>query len=94
MKEGNHDLVICNSSQWSASLLKDSYRFSQYPRCMADNIEVILVEDHEKYSISIDKVRGFDVEFSEDRTKPTGHTCLGSSKISYLIHNNLHIIQC
>jgi len=41
---------------------------------MADNIEAIPVEEHEKYSLRVDKARGFDVEFSEDRTKPTGHT--------------------
>lgn len=64
MEEGHHDLVICNGSQWSASLLKDSYRFSPCPRCMADNIEVIPVEDHEKYSLSINKVRGFDVNLA------------------------------
>lgn len=31
---------------------------------MADNIEVILIEDHEKYSLCINKVTGFDVNLA------------------------------
>lgn len=53
MRKKYRDLVICNSCQWSASLLMDSYTFSKCPRCMADNIEVIPVEDYEKYNISV-----------------------------------------
>ena len=36
---------------------------------MADDIKVIPVEDYEKYSLSINKDRGIDVEFSDDRTR-------------------------
>jgi hypothetical protein len=36
---------------------------------MADNIEVIPVEDYEKYNISVNKIRGIDVEFSDDRIR-------------------------
>jgi len=36
---------------------------------MAHNIEIIPVEDYEKYSISINKIRGIDVEFSDDRIR-------------------------
>jgi hypothetical protein len=36
---------------------------------MADNIEIIPVEDYEKYSISINKIRGIEVEFSDDSAK-------------------------
>jgi predicted RNA-binding Zn-ribbon protein involved in translation (DUF1610 family) len=61
------DLVVCNSCQWSASLLMDSYEFSQCPQCMSDNIEKIPVDDYEKYSINVDKVRGIEVEFKDDR---------------------------
>jgi hypothetical protein len=35
---------------------------------MADNVEVIPVEDYEKFSLNIDRVRGINVEFSDDRT--------------------------
>ena len=47
----------------------DSYKFSKCPNCMADNIEVIPVEDYEKYNISVNKIRGIDVEFSDDRIR-------------------------
>jgi peptide subunit release factor 1 (eRF1) len=69
MRREYRDLVICNSCQWSASILMDSYIFSKCPKCMADDIEVIPVEDYEKYSLSINKDRGIDVEFSDDRTR-------------------------
>jgi hypothetical protein len=36
---------------------------------MSDNIEVIPVEDHERYSFNINKIRGIEVEFSNERTK-------------------------
>ena len=35
---------------------------------MSDNIEIILVEDYEKYSFNINK-SGIDVEFSDDRIR-------------------------
>jgi hypothetical protein len=34
---------------------------------MSDKIELGPVEDYEKYSISINKLRGIDVEFSDER---------------------------
>jgi Zn finger protein HypA/HybF involved in hydrogenase expression len=67
MRKEYRDLVICNSCQWSASLLMDSYKFSKCPKCRADNIEIIPVEDCEKYGFNINKIRGIDVEFSDDR---------------------------
>jgi hypothetical protein len=36
---------------------------------MSDNIEIVPVEDYEKYSLDINRMRGVDVEFSDDRTK-------------------------
>jgi hypothetical protein len=45
------------------------YTFSKCPNCMADNIEVIPVEDYEKYNISVNKIRGIDVEFSDDKIR-------------------------
>ena len=69
MRKEYRDLVICNSCQWSASLLMDSHTFPRCPKCTSDNIEVIPVEDHEKYSFNINKIRGIDVEFSDDRAK-------------------------
>lgn len=62
MRKEYRDLVICNNCQWSASLLTDSHIFFKCPKCMADNIEIIPVQDYEKYSISISKIRGIDVE--------------------------------
>jgi hypothetical protein len=35
---------------------------------MSDNIEKIPVDDYEKYSINVDKIRGIEVEFSDERT--------------------------
>lgn len=70
MRKEYRDLVICNSCQWSASLLMDSYTFSKCPKCMADNMEVIPVEDCENYILNIHKDRGIDVKFSNDKTRP------------------------
>jgi hypothetical protein len=36
---------------------------------MAEDIEIVPVEDYEKYSLNIHKARGIDVEFSDDRAK-------------------------
>jgi len=36
---------------------------------MSENIEVIPVEDHERYTFNIDKIRGIEVEFSDERTR-------------------------
>jgi hypothetical protein len=69
LRKEYRDLVICNSCQWSASLLMDSYSFSRCPRCAADNIEIIPVEDYEKYNFSINKIRGIEVEFSDDKIR-------------------------
>ena len=69
MRKEYRDLVVCNSCQWSASLLTDSYTFSKCPKCMVDNIEIIPVEDYEKYSFNINKIRGIEVEFSDARVK-------------------------
>jgi hypothetical protein len=38
---------------------------------MTDRIDVIPVEDYEKYSLNINKTRGIDVEFSDDRIRST-----------------------
>ena len=69
MRKEYRDLVICNSCQWTASLLMDSYTFSKCPMCMADNIEVIPVEDYEKYILNVQEDRGIDIEFTDDKTR-------------------------
>jgi Zn finger protein HypA/HybF involved in hydrogenase expression len=69
MRKEYRDLVICNSCQWSASLLMDSHTFSKCPKCMSDNIEVIPVEDHERYNFNINKIGGIEVEFSDERAR-------------------------
>jgi hypothetical protein len=50
-------------------MLMDSYLFSKCPECMSDNIEVIPVEDFERYSFKINKIRGIDIEFSDERIR-------------------------
>jgi hypothetical protein len=47
----------------------DSFTFSSCPRCGADNIEIIPIEDYEKYSFNINKIRGIEVEFSDERIR-------------------------
>jgi hypothetical protein len=69
LRKEYRDLVICNSCQWSASLLIDSFTFSGCPRCGADNIEIIPIEDDEKYSFYINNTRGIEVEFSDERIR-------------------------
>jgi hypothetical protein len=49
----------------------DSYLFSACPKCMSDNIEVIPVEDFERYSFNINKIRGIDIEFNDERIRST-----------------------
>ena len=36
---------------------------------MSDNIEIIPVKDYEKYSFNINRIRGIDLEFNDDRTR-------------------------
>ena len=52
-------------------MLMDSYLFSKCPKCMSDNIEVIPVEDSERYSFNINKIRGIDIEFNDERIMST-----------------------
>ena len=66
MRKEFRDLVICNNCQWAASLLMDSHTFVKCPNCITDNIEIVPVQDYEKYSISINKIGGVGVEFSDD----------------------------
>jgi predicted RNA-binding Zn-ribbon protein involved in translation (DUF1610 family) len=55
------NFVVCKSCHWLASLLEDAYIFSQCPQCGGDNIEIIPVDNNEKYSLNIDKGRGIDI---------------------------------
>ena len=47
----------------------DSFTFSRCPKCSTNNIEIIPVEDYEKYNFNINKIRGIEVEFSDDRIR-------------------------
>ena len=47
----------------------DSHTFSKCPKCLADNIELISVEDHERYNFNINKIGGIEVEFSDERAR-------------------------
>ena len=62
MRKEYRQCIYVNSCQWSTSLLMDSYIFSKCPMCMADNMEVIPVEDYEKYILNVQEDRGIDVE--------------------------------
>ena len=61
------DLVICNGCLWSASLLKGSRGFIICPVCRRTELELTPVDDFESYLLKIDKRRGLDIEFSDDR---------------------------
>jgi Zn finger protein HypA/HybF involved in hydrogenase expression len=56
MRKEYRDLVICNSCQWAASLLIDSYAFSKCPKCMSDNIKIVPVEDDRTKTTQITKI--------------------------------------
>jgi hypothetical protein len=60
-------LVICNGCFWSASLLEGSSGFSICPVCRKTELEVTPVDDFESYLLNIDKRRGLDIEFSDER---------------------------
>lgn len=60
----NRDLVICNNCLWSVSLLKGSRVFDRCPMCNDMKIEVIPVQDYEKYKLSRSKKTGLSVEFT------------------------------
>jgi hypothetical protein len=49
---------------------------------MSDNIEIIPVEDYEKYSFNINK-RGIDVEFSDNRIRSKTRQLIFFLKLSY-----------
>ncbi|HEY7695636.1 MAG TPA: hypothetical protein VH797_06040 [Nitrososphaeraceae archaeon] len=59
----NRDLIICNDCLWSVSMLKGSKIFDRCPMCNGLKIEVIPVEDYEKYKLSKSHKRGLSVEF-------------------------------
>jgi hypothetical protein len=45
----------------------DTYKFSRHLECNGNTIETIPVDDNEKYSLSIDKRWGTDIEFEIDK---------------------------
>ncbi len=47
------DLVICNSCLWAGSLLRGSRGFMICPACGNNSLDVIPVNDYEKYSINV-----------------------------------------
>ncbi len=65
----SRDLLICNNCFWAASLLKDSYS-STFPVCPIygkREIEIIPVSDYEYYKMNINKRKGIDIEFLNEK---------------------------
>jgi 4-hydroxy-3-methylbut-2-en-1-yl diphosphate synthase IspG/GcpE len=60
--EEYRDLVICSSCLWAASLLKGSHGFAACPACGNISLEVIPVNDYEKYTISI-RNKSVEIDF-------------------------------
>jgi Zn finger protein HypA/HybF involved in hydrogenase expression len=60
----NRDLVICNNCLWAVSLLKGSHKFYRCPLCNGKNLEVIPVEDYERYKLEVNQKRGLSIEFT------------------------------
>ncbi len=51
--EEYRDLVICNGCLWAASLLKGSRGFMTCPACGNISLDVIPVNDYEKYTMNV-----------------------------------------
>jgi len=63
--EEYRDLVICNSCQWAASLLRGSTGYAKCPICGNTALDTIPVSDHEAYTMII-KNRNIEIEFTKD----------------------------
>ena len=63
--EEYRDLVICNSCQWTASLLKGSPGYRACPTCGNEILDTIPVNDHEADTISV-KNNNVEIEFTKD----------------------------
>ena len=63
--EEYRDLVICNSCLWAASLLKGSRGFIACPACGNISLEVIPVNDYEKYTMRV-RDKSVELEFKKD----------------------------
>jgi 4-hydroxy-3-methylbut-2-en-1-yl diphosphate synthase IspG/GcpE len=63
--EEYRDLVICNSCLWAASLLKGSRGFIACPACGNISLEVIPVNDYEKYTMRV-RDKSFELEFKKE----------------------------
>jgi len=65
----SRDLVICNNCLWAASLLKDSFstNFQGCPICGTRQIEIMPAGDYDGYKVSINKKRGIEIEFVNEK---------------------------
>ncbi len=63
--EEYRDLVICNSCQWAASLLKGSTGYSACPICGNAALDTIPVNDYEAYTMNV-KNKNVEIEFTKD----------------------------
>jgi len=70
MLKNYKDLVICNNCKWAASLMSDAMGFQRCPICKRnDALEVIPVDDHERYSMHLLEKGGVEIEFSKDQMR-------------------------
>jgi hypothetical protein len=63
--EEYRDLVICNSCQWAASLLRGSAGYSACPACGNTALDTVPVNDHEAYTMNV-KNKNVEIEFTKD----------------------------
>jgi len=60
--EEYRDLVICNNCLWAVSLLRGSHGFIACPACGNMSLDVIPVNDYEKYTMSI-RNKNVEIDF-------------------------------
>lgn len=63
--EENRDLVICNSCQWAASLLRGSGGFASCPICGSQKLDTIPVSDYESYTMDI-RNKAVEIGFTKE----------------------------
>lgn len=60
--EEYRDLVICNGCLWAAALLKGSRGFLACPACGNMSLDVVPVNDYEKYTMNV-RNKGVEIDF-------------------------------
>lgn len=60
--EEYRDLVICNGCLWAVSLLRGSRGFMACPACGNISLDVIPVNDYEKYTMNV-RNKSVEIDF-------------------------------